>query len=391
MLVLASQAGVAIENARLYEDAERRARWLDAVRDITDAVLIGAGAEEVLPIVARDARALVDADLATVATPTGPDDLEVPRRRWCPRRGPRRDALLAGDIDRRRRDGDRPAGVRVGRDRGRAYWNEPVVRLPDMGPAAVVPLGTADATSGPSPPCARAAVRTSRPPTCRCWMRSRARRAWRSSTCGRSSRWSGSPVLEDRERIAKELHDGVIQALFAVGMGLQGAAAMRRRPELSRGSRTPSRRSTGRSATCATTSSACGRASWPTGSWTRRCASSPRSSRKADVRHRRGRRRGVAAELASSAADVVQLTREALSNVGRHAGADTCRVSLRRNGTGRGARDRRRRRRLRRRPAVAGAMGLANLEDRVVATSAGRSRSRARTDEGTTVRALIPL
>ncbi len=33
-------------------------------------------------------------------------------------------------------------------------------------------------------------------------------------------------VLEDRERIAKELHDGVIQALFAVGMGLQGAALM---------------------------------------------------------------------------------------------------------------------------------------------------------------------
>ncbi len=33
-------------------------------------------------------------------------------------------------------------------------------------------------------------------------------------------------VLEDRERIAKELHDGVIQALFAVGMGLQGTALM---------------------------------------------------------------------------------------------------------------------------------------------------------------------
>ena len=32
-------------------------------------------------------------------------------------------------------------------------------------------------------------------------------------------------LLEERERIAKELHDGVIQSLFAVGMGLQGAAA----------------------------------------------------------------------------------------------------------------------------------------------------------------------
>ena len=33
-------------------------------------------------------------------------------------------------------------------------------------------------------------------------------------------------VLDERERIAKELHDGVIQSLFAVGMSLQGAAAL---------------------------------------------------------------------------------------------------------------------------------------------------------------------
>lgn len=32
-------------------------------------------------------------------------------------------------------------------------------------------------------------------------------------------------VLEDRERIAQELHDGVIQSLFAVGMALQAASA----------------------------------------------------------------------------------------------------------------------------------------------------------------------
>ena len=38
-------------------------------------------------------------------------------------------------------------------------------------------------------------------------------------------------VLEDRERIAQELHDGVIQSLFAVGMGLQAAGAMTADPE----------------------------------------------------------------------------------------------------------------------------------------------------------------
>jgi signal transduction histidine kinase len=33
-------------------------------------------------------------------------------------------------------------------------------------------------------------------------------------------------LMDERERIAKELHDGIIQSLFAVGMGLQGTAMM---------------------------------------------------------------------------------------------------------------------------------------------------------------------
>jgi len=44
-------------------------------------------------------------------------------------------------------------------------------------------------------------------------------------------------VLEYRERIAKELHDGVIQLLFAVGMGLQGTALMIGDEDLQGGSR----------------------------------------------------------------------------------------------------------------------------------------------------------
>ena len=40
-------------------------------------------------------------------------------------------------------------------------------------------------------------------------------------------------MLEDRERIAKELHDGVIQSLFAVGMSLQGTALRSADPEQS--------------------------------------------------------------------------------------------------------------------------------------------------------------
>jgi signal transduction histidine kinase len=40
-------------------------------------------------------------------------------------------------------------------------------------------------------------------------------------------------LMEERERIAKELHDGIIQSLFAVGMNLQSTALMSGSPETS--------------------------------------------------------------------------------------------------------------------------------------------------------------
>jgi signal transduction histidine kinase len=97
----------------------------------------------------------------------------------------------------------------------------------------------------------------------------------------------------------------------------------------------------------------------------------------------------VASELASAAADVVQLTREALSNIGRHAEATTCRVSLYRrdgeavlevddDGAGFDIDQ----------PSTG--MGLGNLRDRV--TSMGGRLTIASVDrEGTTVTARLPL
>ena len=76
ILELASQAGVAIHNARLYEETRRRERWLDAMRDITNAVLSGTGSDEALVLVASRARDLVAADLVTVVIPD-PDGNEL--------------------------------------------------------------------------------------------------------------------------------------------------------------------------------------------------------------------------------------------------------------------------------------------------------------------------
>jgi len=198
-------------------------------------------------------------------------------------------------------------------------------------------------------------------------------------------------VLEERERIAKELHDGVIQALFAVGMSLQGATTATPDSDLTRllenavedidrtirdlrnyifglrpGILADRQLDQAIQELCREFEEKSGVV----------CV--------ADVDER------IAAELASRAADIVQLTREALSNVGRHAEATTCRVSLYRNNDG---------------AAVLeidddgigfdittpkAGMGLQNLRGRVEQMGGAFTLSSV-ADEGTTITARLPL
>ena len=79
-IVLASQAGAAIENARLYESARsaeaaagRRLLELESVHELGLAVLSEVDPDRVLRIVARRARELVRADTAAIALRDGDD------------------------------------------------------------------------------------------------------------------------------------------------------------------------------------------------------------------------------------------------------------------------------------------------------------------------------
>ncbi|MEX2275537.1 MAG: GAF domain-containing sensor histidine kinase [Actinomycetota bacterium] len=197
-------------------------------------------------------------------------------------------------------------------------------------------------------------------------------------------------MLEERERIAKELHDGVIQSLFAVGMGLQTLATASqdgdatRRLEMAVGDVDRVIRDlrnyifglrpgvlADRQLDQALTALG------------EEFAARSDVVTIVDVDH------AAAAELASRAADFVQLAREALSNVGRHAEATTCRVSLRRgreggftleiddDGTGFDT------------DTDSPGMGIPNLRDRV-ASLGGALEIESSPTEGTTVRATFP-
>ena len=137
-------------------------------------------------------------------------------------------------------------------------------------------------------------------------------------------------VLEDRERIGRELHDGAIQELFAVGMGLQGMAIMTTDPAL-------------RGRLEATVGQIDGvirdLRNYIFGLRPGLAADRHLGRALQELAEQLEQQHGVAcavdvdqavaARLAGRAADIVQVAREALSNVGRHAGAATCRLSLR--------------------------------------------------------------
>jgi signal transduction histidine kinase len=197
-------------------------------------------------------------------------------------------------------------------------------------------------------------------------------------------------VLDERERIAKELHDGVIQSLFAVGMSLQGAAALTQDENMT--TRIESAVEDIDGAIRDLRNYIFG---LRPGILADRQLDQALRELAAEFEGRTGVvivvdvDPTVAAELASVASDVVQVTREALSNVSRHAQATTCRVTLRHaNGgamleiddDGRGFELN----------GAPGGLGLANLRGRVDSLG-GSLDIQSGAGTGTTVRAAIPL
>jgi signal transduction histidine kinase len=75
--LLAGQAAVAIENARLYEAATRWSRQLESLNEIGNALATETDLDRLLDLVARRLRELLGARLVTVALPGGPDELRL--------------------------------------------------------------------------------------------------------------------------------------------------------------------------------------------------------------------------------------------------------------------------------------------------------------------------
>ncbi|MFB4300871.1 GAF domain-containing sensor histidine kinase [Actinomadura sp. NTSP31] len=228
---LATAAGVAIENARLYQEARRRERWLEASAEITTALLSGTDPHQVTAVVAERAREIADAELATVAlvdeaggefVVEAADGTEADRMRGLRIPG---DHSIAGNVFGK--------GTTLRLTDGAAAVSEAGTPVDlEIGPLLVVPLGVGSSArgllsvvNGPGGPAFSEGTQ-------RLLEAFAGQAAVALELADRRRDAERLALLEDRDRIAKDLHDTVIQRLFATAMTLMAAIKITQKREV---------------------------------------------------------------------------------------------------------------------------------------------------------------
>ncbi|MGX2995909.1 sensor histidine kinase [Streptomyces sp. JNUCC 64] len=217
--VLATEAGIAIGNARLYGAARQRARWIDGSVAVTTALLSGGDAEDALQVVAEQARQLSDSAAGIVLLPAEEGGLEIVAVASAEPHGalgvvvppdsPIATLLLAGEpvfLD------DAAEDPRVTSEIVRRY-----------GPAMLLPLQSEGRVRGSLVTLRERGDRsfTEAERTLAGQFAAQAALALKMAEAQRDR--ERLAVYEDRDRIARDLHDLVIQRLFATGMMLESA------------------------------------------------------------------------------------------------------------------------------------------------------------------------
>jgi len=233
VVALAAAAGVVIQNARLYAEAARRQRWLEATAEITALLMGDADRNEALQVVADRARELADADVSSVALRTSETDLEIQIMSGMPSaRLPIRlpiDGSLAGRVIA----SGEPLVVDDVRADDRARVGLAAVRPESLGATVMLPLRTPTGVAGvlglgwrPERAAAYHAVDVELPTA---FAEQAALALHLASTRVNQEKMT---LFEDRDRIGRDLHDLVIQRLFAIGLTLDSTARASGDPEL---------------------------------------------------------------------------------------------------------------------------------------------------------------
>jgi signal transduction histidine kinase len=218
IVTLATMAGSAIANARLYEEARLGQRWIAASEEINQRLLSGELGERDVAPVASLILHLADASFVGLVLPTDLDDAPPFAQKF----GPLADATAWPDAE----IAELPSRVRlaleVKDDRAAAFRDIEVWASALIGSTLVIPWGDIEATREGALVITRGA--NGHPYTVA--ERRMAKRFARSVAIARELAMARNnrehvALTDERDRIARDLHDHVIQSLFAVGLGLQ--------------------------------------------------------------------------------------------------------------------------------------------------------------------------
>ncbi len=222
---LASAAGIAIENAHLFEQTKLRQRWLEASGEITTGLLSGMASDDALQLIAQRAQELTESHLALIVLAREDDqghphveasagDPVVDLGTEVDARGPVFDDVLNADAPVLEPD------LASAPERGLNQI------LSGYGPVLAVPLHSGETSTGAVIALRRQGSEPFTPEEVPLLVSFADQVAIALELATKQWAQRQLDVYSDRERIARDLHDHVIQRLFAVGMNLQ--STMRR-------------------------------------------------------------------------------------------------------------------------------------------------------------------
>ncbi|CAN1521857.1 HATPase_UhpB-NarQ-NarX-like domain containing protein [Mycobacteriaceae bacterium] len=215
-----------------YAQTRARQAWIEATRDIATELLRGAEPGEAFRLIAQRAQNLSGADMALVAVPADAEGSMADVT----------ELLVSETVGWDRPPAGGPSLPVANSAIGTAFTSRTPCRLDtapdvvalvgDAGPAMVLPLRSTETVAGVVVVLKRrgAPEFTDEQLEMMATFTDQATLAWQLAST--QHRMRELDVIADRERIARDLHDHVIQRLFAVGLSLQGTIPRARTPEV---------------------------------------------------------------------------------------------------------------------------------------------------------------
>jgi signal transduction histidine kinase len=232
---LAGAAGIAVDNSRLYQKAHRHRRWLEATAEVTTQLLGGGDADGVLTLIAQHALDLTGADYTLIALPDGAEkpvpNIAILTVAVCVGMGA--DTIIGKTMPISGSTAGEVFADQIAQNVDALTYDLAEGLGIEFGPALALPLGVGESLAG-----VLLTVRTPGSlPFDELEMQMVSLFAAQAMLALERAEIQATrrelQALAERDRIAQDLHDHVIQRLFAVGLAMESTQQLAKTPTVS--------------------------------------------------------------------------------------------------------------------------------------------------------------